>query len=256
MTPAKAEKPQVDLRFDEEIAVITLDRPGGNRINFAMRREILEAVRAVANSDARALLVTAAGEDFSLGGDAAEWAGIPSRDLQPLVAVYATALHELENLPIPTVAVIQGRCRGGGFELALSCDFICAAAGANFAFPESQLGIITLQGGVLQLADRIGRTRALEMTTVAQPVGAAKLHGWNVVNWVVDGTALTIESQRIGKLLASRSSQAFAATKALLKLAQFGGTWAARDQLYPISMPLFDTQEVQTALIEAAQRID
>ncbi|RFA12912.1 hypothetical protein B7R22_14810 [Subtercola boreus] len=178
------EDPSVKLSFADDIATITLDRPGGNRINFAMRRTMLEAVRAVADSDARTLIVSAQGDDFSLGGDAAEWVGIPSHDLEPLVAVYATALEELQDLPIPTVAVVQGRCRGGGCELALSCDFICAAQSADFGFPESQLGIITLQGGVLQLAERIGRTRALEMTTLSRPVSATRMYEWNLVNWL------------------------------------------------------------------------
>lgn len=250
------EDPTVKLSFADDVATITLDRPGGNRIDFAMRRAMLEAVRAVATSNARTLIVSAQGDDFSLGGDAAEWVGIPSHDLEPLVAVYATALEELQDLPIPTVAVVQGRCRGGGFELALSCDFICAAQSADFGFPESQLGIITLQGGVLQLAERIGRTRALEMTTLSRPVSAARMYEWNLVNWVVSDGVLAAESKRLGRQLADSSAQSFAATKALLKLEHFGGAWAARSQLYPLSMPLFDTQEVQSALNEAGRRIE
>ncbi|MFK3669386.1 enoyl-CoA hydratase/isomerase family protein [Leifsonia aquatica] len=246
----------VYLTFDGEAALITLDRPGGNRIDFAMREQILQSVRAVAASGARVLIVQAIGPDFCLGGDAREWAGLPTSALKPRIAVYLTALRELQDLPIPTVAVVQGRCRGGGFELALSCDFICAARTADFAFPESRLGIMTLQGGVVQLSERIGRTRALEMTTLSDPVSATQLSRWNVVNWVVDEGALDREARRVAGRLAASAPAAFAATKSLLTLRRLGGAWAADDQLYRLSMPLFEDDSVQAALAAAETTIE
>ncbi len=63
----------VHLEFDGAIATIMLDHPGGNRINFEMREEILHAVERVAASDARVLLVKGKGADFCLGGDIRDW---------------------------------------------------------------------------------------------------------------------------------------------------------------------------------------
>ena len=83
-----------------------------------------------------------------LGGDIRDWPGIPSTELRPRIEVYAKAIDLLESLSIPTVAVIQGGCMGGGFELAMGCDLIVAAKSARFMFPEAMLGIMTLQGGV------------------------------------------------------------------------------------------------------------
>jgi len=70
------------LILDGPLAVLSLVRPGGNRISFEMRRELREAVRHVAENDARALLVRGEGPGFCLGGDVREWAGacsLPSR---------------------------------------------------------------------------------------------------------------------------------------------------------------------------------
>ena len=79
----------VKLSIDGGIATVTLDNPGGNRINFEMRREVLDAFEQVARSQARVLLVRGEGDDFCLGGDAAEWVGIPSEELRPKIEVFA-----------------------------------------------------------------------------------------------------------------------------------------------------------------------
>jgi hypothetical protein len=116
------------------------------------------------------VLVRAEGADFCLGGDVREWPGIPAHELRPRIEVFAKALERLEALKIPSVAAVHGGCMGGGFELALSCDFIVAASSARFAFPEARVGIMTLQGGVMQLAERIGRTKAIEAVMLSEPL--------------------------------------------------------------------------------------
>ena len=67
----------VHLQVDSAIARITIDHPVDNRINFEMRQELLEAIEQVATSDARVLVIKAAGENFSLGGDVRDWPGVP-----------------------------------------------------------------------------------------------------------------------------------------------------------------------------------
>src|SRR5271156_811660 len=141
----------IHLEFNEQIATVTLDHPAGNRINFQMRQELLEAFGLVSKSDIRALLIQGKGADFCLGGDIRDWPGIKAAELRPRIEVFARAIDLLESLPIPTVAVVQGACMGGGFELALACDLIIAGASARFGFPEALVGIMTLQGGVYQL---------------------------------------------------------------------------------------------------------
>ena len=243
----------IHLEFDEQIATVTLDHPAGNRINFQMRAELLEAFEQVAKSDARALLIQGKGADFCLGGDVRDWPGIKAAELQPRIEVFARAIDLLEILPIPTVAAVQGGCMGGGFELVLACDLIIAGASARLGFPEALVGITTLQGGVYQLADRVGRNKAIELAFLSEAVEATKLAEWNVVNRVVEDANLETEAGALVQRLASGPPQAYAATKSLLRIWQQQGKSAARAALYDISMPLFDTADVQSALHNAVR---
>jgi enoyl-CoA hydratase/carnithine racemase len=244
------------VETETEIAKVTLDHPTGNRINFAMREELLQAFRRVADSKARVLVVRGKGTDFSLGGDVRDWAGKSAAELTPRIGVFAKAIEVLEQLKIPTIAAVQGACMGGGFELALGCDLIVAARSARFAFPEARVGIVTLQGGVFQVAERIGRSKAIEMAFLSEPVAAEQMAVWNVVNHVVEDAALEAEAETLAQRLAAGPPGAYAVTKALLSLWKQEGQTAASAALYDLSMPLFDTHDVQTAMKSAAVAID
>jgi len=242
----------IRVLFRDPVAYVTLDHPDGNRINFDMRVELNDAFEQVGASAARVLVVSAEGPDFSLGGDIRDWPGIPAAALRPRVEVFAKALERLERLDIPTLAAVQGNCMGGGFELALSCDMIVAARNARFVFPEARLGLLTLQGGMMQIAERVGRTKAAELVFLSEPITAELMAQWNVVSRVVDDGDLKTGVEVLAARLAAGPPRAYAATKKLLRIWSEEGQKSARAMLYDISMPLFDTQDVQTALRNAA----
>ena len=247
---------QTQLIFDGSLAVLSLVRPGGNRISFEMRRELRDALRQIAESGARALLVRGEGPDFCLGGDVREWPNVPVNELRTKIEVLAEALDQLGRLDIPTLAAVQGGCAGGGLELALACDMIVASQSAWFSCPEATLGILTLQGGMLQLADRIGRSRAAELVFLSEKVSAAQLCAWNVVNRVVEDAALEQVARDLAVRLASGPTRAYAATKALWRLQAESGERAAREVLYDRSMPLFETADAKAALKAAAEALE
>jgi enoyl-CoA hydratase/carnithine racemase len=243
----------IKLEFDGRIARVVLDHPGGNRINFEMREELLSAFHRVEASDAHVLVITGTGPDFCLGGDVREWPGLSVDDLRPKLEVLAKALEQLEDLRIPTIAAVQGGCLGGGFELALSCDLIIAGRSAQFAFPEARLGILTLQGGVLQLAERIGRAKALELVLFSDPRDAEQMATWYIVNRVVADEDLGKETEAWARRLAAGAVNAHAGTKELLAVWRHSGQKGAKEALYDISMPLFDAPDVQAALRAVAE---
>jgi enoyl-CoA hydratase/carnithine racemase len=244
---------RVDLTT--KVATVTLDNPVGNRINFDMRNELRDAFAEVAKSGARVLIVRGEGADFCLGGDVRDWPGIPSATLRPRIEVFAAALEILEVLPIPTVAAVQGTCMGGGFELALSCDIIVAARSARFGFPEARLGIMTLQGGMMQLAARVGRAKAVELVFLSDFVDSEQMAQWNVVNRVVGNEDLNTEVGVLAARLAEGPPLAYAGTKEILRMWDRDGEARAKARLYDISMPLFETEDVQTALRNAADAV-
>jgi enoyl-CoA hydratase/carnithine racemase len=248
--------PFTHLDIGGPVATLSLDHPEGNRINFDMRVELREAVQRVEKSPARALLVRGEGDDFCLGGDVRDWPGVPTEVLRPKIQVFAEALDHLGRLSIPTIAAVQGGCMGGGFELALSCDLIVATRSARFAFPEARLGIVTLQGGMMQIAERVGRAKAAEIVFLSEPVTAEQMRQWNVVNRVMEDTDLDSQAAALATRLADGPTLAFAATKALWRMQAEQGVKAAKAKLYDVSMPLFETEDARTALRNAAEAIN
>jgi enoyl-CoA hydratase/carnithine racemase len=121
------------------------------------------AVHAAGESDIRALVVRADGPNFCMGGDLSEWPGKNKHWFRTYISEVNAAFRAIEALRVPTIAVIQGMTMGGGFELALSCDFIVAAEDASFICVEVTAGMIPLAGGLQRLAERLGRSRAVQM---------------------------------------------------------------------------------------------
>jgi enoyl-CoA hydratase/carnithine racemase len=246
---------RIQLVLHNEVARLTLQNSPGNRIDFAMRQELRDAVLQISASDAKVALVQGAGADFCHGGDVREWPGLASAELRPRLEVYAEALDLLRRLTIPTVAVVKGACRGGGFELALSCDFIVAARSAEFSFPEASLGILTLQGGAMLLAQRLGAAKALELVLLGASLPAERLLDWNVINHVTEDALVDQFAADFASRLAAVETSVCAATKTLLRIWHQRGAERAMAALYDLSMPLFDRAETQSALGQLAGEI-
>ncbi len=154
----------VELATRDECAVLTLNRPEAlNALSFAILRRIGAAFDEVAQSKARALIVTGAGpKAFCAGADIKE---LRNRDLmaQKRGAELGQAVFaKLDTLPMPSIAVINGFAFGGGLELALACTFRLATRNAKMGQPEIKLGLIPGYGGTQRLPRVVGEARALE----------------------------------------------------------------------------------------------
>jgi len=85
------------------------------------------------------------------------------------------------------------------------------------AASEARLGIMTLQGGMLQLAERVGRSKAIELVFLSEPATAEQMALWNVVNRVVEDGELDKEVGLLAQRLAAGPPGAYAATKAIMR---------------------------------------
>src|SRR3546814_13437293 len=94
------------------------------------------------------------------------------------------------DLPIPIIASVHGVCLGGGFELALACDYIIAAQSAKIGSVEATLGLHPLMGGVQRQVQRAGMARAKEMSMLARRYDPATLERWGLLNLVVPDETL------------------------------------------------------------------
>jgi enoyl-CoA hydratase len=183
----------IELTRVEEFAVITLNRPDAlNALSFTLIRELETRFDEVAAGDARTLLITGAGaKAFCAGADVSELTG-RSLIAQKQGAEFGQRVFgKLEQLPMPSIAVINGYAFGGGLELALACTFRVATRNARMGLPEVKLGLIPGYGGTQRLPRIVGPARALELIMTARALDAAEAERIGLVNRLIDGDPLS-----------------------------------------------------------------
>jgi len=182
----------IDLTYEEEFAVLTIRRPAAlNALSFELIGHIGERIREAGRSSARALIITGEGEKaFCAGADIKE---LQNRSLaaQREGAEFGQAVFSLlDQLPIPSVALVNGFAFGGGCELALACTLRLALPNAKFGLPEVKLGLIPGYGGTQRLPRLVGSGRALELVMTGRTVGAEEALSIGLVNRIVQPPGL------------------------------------------------------------------
>jgi len=179
----------IELSRVEEFALIRINRPAAlNALSFGLAEDLARALDEVAAGDARALLVTGAGDKaFCAGADIAELAHrtmmAEKRGAERVQAVMA----KLDRLPIASVAIVNGYAFGGGCELALACTFRLVTPNAKLGLPEIKLGLIPGYGGTQRLPRLIGEARALEMILTGKSIDAQTALAWGLASRLVEG---------------------------------------------------------------------
>lgn len=178
----------IELSRVEEFAVITLNRPDAlNALSFSLIRDLSARLDEVAKSDARALIITGAGDRaFCAGADIKELFGRTLMQQKQGGEYGQATFAKLDTFPIPSVAVINGYAFGGGMELALACTFRLATKNAKMGTPEIKLGLIPGYGGTQRLPRVVGEARALEMVMTGRAVDADEAYRIGLVNRIVD----------------------------------------------------------------------
>lgn len=240
--------PHLRCEIKQGLATIVLNNPPQNRLSPQMADELCEIVNVIGRSEARAVLLKAEGPDFSFGGDIVPWPGMSPQELRTSFERYLSVFNQFERIPIPTVAAVQGLCSGGGLELAVRADVIFAGASARFGHPEQSIGIITLLGGIYRIAERVGRSRAIEWALTSEQVLATVMERYGVVNRLVEDQALIEEATAFARRLAKGPTHAHANHKTLLRTWATGGIAAADEAILDIAMPLFETADVKSVL--------
>jgi cyclohexa-1,5-dienecarbonyl-CoA hydratase len=151
---------------------LVLDAPHGNAITDAMvaaMRDALKVARAgrIEGGALKLVTIESAGPDFSLGSSLDEHTPARMPDVLPR---FHALVVELLRVPAVTVAVVSGRCLGGGFEIALACDVIFAAGDAVMGLPEITVGAFPPVGSILlPLKAGAARASAAILTGAARP---------------------------------------------------------------------------------------
>ena len=179
------------LEIDPPLALITINRPEKhNAISLAVLAELHHAVdTAAADESVRVIGITGAGgRAFASGSDLNE---VANRDLQKAMEPIVQGLAaKMESLSIPTIAVIDGICMGGGLEIALGCDLRVCTPLSHFATPEGKLGIIPGGGATARLPRLVGKGWAMEMMLMGESIDAERAQQIGLVTRIVEPGAL------------------------------------------------------------------
>lgn len=162
---------------DGHVAELVLDRPEAmNAISTAMAQELGDATRELAaDPQVRCVVVTSSHEKaFCVGADLKERNGFSDADLIAQRPIARAAYTGVLDLPMPTIAAVDGFALGGGSEIALSCDIIVAGESATLGLPEVSVGVIPGGGGTQLLQRRIGWGKAARAIFSAQKFTAAR----------------------------------------------------------------------------------
>jgi 2-(1,2-epoxy-1,2-dihydrophenyl)acetyl-CoA isomerase len=195
------------LEIADDVATLTLNRPGAlNSINPAMLTDLRAALKEVAGSGARAMLMTGAGRAFCSGADLSvdrKREADGSIDLgRSIEENFNPLVRSIRALPIPIVAAVNGPAAGGGASLAFACDITIAARSAYFLQAFCNIGLIPDVGSTYFLPRRVGMARAKGLALLGERLPAEKAEAWGLVWRVVDDAELMNEARAVATKLA------------------------------------------------------
>ncbi len=198
----------VRVETEERVRTVTVDRP--EKLN-ALNREVVDALdatfsEAAADPSLLCLIVTGAGEKaFIAGADIGELAKLSPVEGREHARRGQAVVGRLEEMPVPTIAAINGFAYGGGLELAMACTLRVASENARMGLPETSLGILPGYGGTQRLARLVGPSRALELVLTAEKgVTAAEAYRMGLVNRVAPaGQALPVARELAQRIAAN-----------------------------------------------------
>lgn len=193
----------VECSIENQVATVTLNRPPLNPLNKELFYQMVHLMEELEqNPEVRVVIITGSGEKaFAAGADINEMSQLDFLEMSDMCRVSRNAFDKIESLSKPVIAAINGLALGGGFELALACDFRISGDTAKFAFPEINLGIIPGGGGTQRLQRLIGQARAKEILFLGEMISAEKAYEYGIVNQVVPREeVLKVAREWAGKL--------------------------------------------------------
>jgi 2-(1,2-epoxy-1,2-dihydrophenyl)acetyl-CoA isomerase len=203
------------------ILEITLNRPDAyNAFNLDMMKMLGEALSsAAADRAVKGILLTGKGKAFCSGGDL-KWISQQGEAagsvLYRLAPQFHLAIVEIRRMEKPVVAAISGIAAGGGFSLALACDFRVMGASATLRQAYTSSGLSIDGGGSFALPRLVGVARAMEIMAFDPPISAAQALEWGLVTKVVPDEEVHSQALAMLDQLGKTALHSFAWSKKLI----------------------------------------
>jgi enoyl-CoA hydratase/carnithine racemase len=226
------------------VATIRIDRPPANALSQAVSRELSDAATTAANDDAvRAVVVWGGERIFAAGADIKAMADHGPEEIVSDVGVLERACRDLEAIPKPVIAAVNGFALGGGCEIALACDFRFAAQDARLGLPEIRLGIIPGAGGTQRLPRLIGLAKARELVFSGRHVDAEEALAIGLVDRVLPSGEVFAGALHAAQGYAKGPTRAYAAAKRALAVALGAELARGLEVEREAFVPLFATRD-------------
>ncbi len=212
----------LNVTRDATTMIVAFDNPPRHTLTAPMVAELRGIVDALAaDEETRVLILTGAASgtfithydvgELAVSSDAArEHENIGAGD--ELHGMHQLLLA-LQSLPQPVIAAVNGTAMGGGWELALACDFRIIARGGVVGLPEVRVGILPGAGGTQRMTRLIGTAKALEMMLLGSTVDADTAERLGLANRAVEPDQLMPEALALAKELATRPRLSLALIK-------------------------------------------
>ena len=212
---------QVKLEIRSGIGVITLNRAEAfNAFHASMIGNLAEKLIGLSrNADVVGVVLTGAGKAFCAGGDL-KWLSTSGMShgaaFHALAAAYHQAIVEIRRMPKPVVAAVNGLAAGGGFSMALACDFRVMNKSAIFRQAYTSNGLSVDGGGTFTLPRLVGSAKAMEILAFDRPISAEQALTWGLVTEVVENGQAVNRALDMVQEITKLPLSSFLASKKLL----------------------------------------
>jgi len=186
------------IKFEKAdgVARITLNRPKFNMMSIEMIQEMSSQVEPLLDDDdLKCLAFYAEGKHFCTGVEVGDH---KPEKVDTMIATFNRFLELMDQLEIPTIAVVQGFCLGGGMELAIACDSILAGKSAKFGQPEIKVGFFPPYAAI-RLPQLIGPAKAIEICTTGKFYSAEEAQIMGMVGYAIEDDQLKEAAEKLIK---------------------------------------------------------
>ncbi|MES0363939.1 MAG: enoyl-CoA hydratase/isomerase family protein [Desulfobacteria bacterium] len=214
-------EPKVRVIKENEVALVTLNRPEVyNALDEDMLKLLAEHMADLGlDKTVRAVVITGEGKAFCSGGDLRSihaFAGGVGKGVYELATFFHQAVQEIRQMKKPVVAAINGVAAGGGFSLALACDFRVMARSAVLRQAYTSSGLSLDGGASFALPKLVGLARAMELVAFDRPISSEQALAWGLVTEVAEDELVPEAAKDMASGLARGSLHAFGVCKALM----------------------------------------
>jgi enoyl-CoA hydratase len=209
------ENAKITLQETGGLAIITIHRPQKrNALTAKMWNQLAEiGKRVLEQPKNKVLLLRGYGEQFTAGSDITEFNEMSLEEAEHSFVLMEKAISTIENLPLPTIGVINGPAMGAGLELALACDIRVGSEKARLGIPVGKLGITLNNKFAKRIVDLVGPSITKELVYLGRILKAEEAYALGMLNYLVSESELDRYAFRMGKLVASMSPASLLAVK-------------------------------------------